>query len=72
MGTFDKSKLSEGERDVLLRVVGDTALPALPLRDSLHQQVGVIAPQIVKHHGDAGVFFFSFFFFWGGGGLTVA
>ena len=38
---------------MLLRVVRDTAHPALHLRDSLHQQVGVI---VVKHHGDAGGF----------------
>ena len=47
----NKAQLSEGERDVLLRVVGDTALPALRLRDSLHQQVGIIAPQVLKHSG---------------------
>ena len=55
LGTVNKAQLSEGERDVLLCVVGDTAHPALHLQDGLHQQVGVIAPQVVKHHGDAGV-----------------
>ena len=50
---METAQLSEGERDVLLRVVGDTAHPALHLRDSLHQQVGVIAPQVVKHYWDA-------------------
>ena len=46
------------EGDVLLNVVGDTAHPALHLRGGLHQQVGVIAPQVVKYqgHGNAGGF----------------
>ena len=58
MGTVNEAQLPEGEGDVLLHVVGDTAHPALHLRDrdGLHQQVGVIAPQVVKHHGDAGGF----------------
>ena len=51
MGTVNEAQLSEGDGDVLLRVVGDTAHPALYLRDGLHQQVGVIATQVVKHHG---------------------
>ena len=59
MGAVDEAQLSEGQEDVLLRVVGDTADPALHLRDSLHQQVGVIVPQVVKHHGDVGGFGFS-------------
>ena len=54
MGTVNEAQLSEGEIDVLLRDVGDTAHPALHRRDGLHQQVGIIAPQVVKHHGDAG------------------
>ena len=53
MGAISEAQLPEGEGDILLRVVGDTAHPALH-RDGLHQQVGVIGPQVVEHHGDGG------------------
>ena len=43
MGAVNEAQLPEGEGDILLRVVGDTAYPALHLRDGLRQQVGVIA-----------------------------
>ena len=54
MGAVDEAQLPEGEGDILLRVVGDTAHPAVHLRNGLHQQVGVVAPQVVEHHGDGG------------------
>ena len=59
MGTVNKAQLSEGESDVLSRVIGDTAHPAVHFQGSLHQQVGVIAPQIGKHHGMLVVLGFS-------------
>ena len=59
MGAVNKVQLSEGEGDVLLRVVRDTAPPALHLRNGLHQQVGVITPQVVNHHRNAGGMGFS-------------
>ena len=59
MGTLSEAQLSEGVRDVLPRVVWDTAHPALHLRNGLHQQVEVIAPQVVKHNGMLVVLGFS-------------
>ena len=56
LGTVNEAQLPEGEGDILLRVVGDTAQPAVHLRDGLHQQVRVVAPQVVKHNGDGGGF----------------
>ena len=56
MGAFNEGQLPEGEGDILLRVVGDTAYPALHLRDGLHQQVGVITPQVVEDDRDLGGF----------------
>ena len=54
LGAVNEAQLPKGKGDILLRV-GDTAHPALHLRDGLHQQVTVIlAPQVVKHHGDGG------------------
>ena len=44
----DESQLVQGERDILLRVVWDASHPSLYLGDGLHQEVRVIAPQIVE------------------------
>ena len=56
MDAVNEAQLSEGEEDILLGVVWDAVDPALHLRDGLHQQVGVIATQIVEDNGDSGGF----------------
>ena len=56
LGAVNEAQLPEGEGNILLRVVGDTAYPTLHLRDGLHQEVGVVAPQVAEHHGDGGGF----------------
>ena len=54
MGAVNEVQLPERGGDILLRVVGNTAHPVLHLRDGLHQQVGVIASQVVERHGNGG------------------
>ena len=48
LGAVDESQLVQGERDILLRVVWDASHPSLYLGDGLHQEVRVIAPQIME------------------------
>ena len=48
MCAVDESQLAHGERDILLRVVGDTRDAAFHLLNSLHQQIRVMPPQPVE------------------------
>ena len=56
IGRYQWSAVARGRRRYTSPVVGDTAYPALHLQDGLHQQVGVIAPQVVEHHRNGGGF----------------
>ena len=48
LGVVEELQLVQGERDILLRVVWDASHPSFYLGDGLHQEVSVIAPQIVE------------------------
>ena len=56
LDAINEAQLSDGEGDILLGVVWDAVDPALHLRDGLHQQVGVIAAQIVEDNRYSGGF----------------
>ena len=56
LDAVNEAQLSKGEGDILLSVVWDAVDPALHLPDGLHQQVGVIATQVVEDNGDSGGF----------------
>ena len=47
-GAVDESELADAERDVLLGVVGDAGDLSFSLCDSLHDEMAVVTPQVVK------------------------
>jgi hypothetical protein len=52
LGRVAKPQAAEAEEDVLLYIVWDAGYLALLLADGLHDEVGIISPQIVEDHRD--------------------